>query len=144
MSNGEEVPDLGESSGHRLEIRDRTTMFVVIAGFGHLVSGNISNAGGGAGLALCLSKSRRITHFTRGTGNYFDKLASPIEGHLSALGSIIKDRNRKNKSNPIQLDFDEEDNAVKDTRIVKGKEVVDDDLKKPFKEVLKHLSHARS
>ncbi|GJS21644.1 reverse transcriptase domain-containing protein [Tanacetum coccineum] len=51
--------------------------------------------------------------------------------------SIIKDHNRKNKTDPIQLDFDEEDTAVKDTSIVKGKEVVDGDLIKPFKEALK-------
>ncbi|GJR32751.1 hypothetical protein Tco_1108983 [Tanacetum coccineum] len=60
-----------------------------------------------------------------------------IEGHLSALRSIIKDHNRKNKTHPIQLDFDEEDTAVKDTRIVKGKEVMDDDLRNTFKEALK-------
>ncbi|GJV32010.1 hypothetical protein Tco_1392410 [Tanacetum coccineum] len=60
-----------------------------------------------------------------------------IEGHLSALRSIIKDHNRKNKTYPIQLDFDEDETTVKDTRIAKGKEVVDDDLKKPFKEALK-------
>ncbi|GJT27602.1 hypothetical protein Tco_0907877 [Tanacetum coccineum] len=60
-----------------------------------------------------------------------------IEGHVSALRSLIKDHNRKNKTYPIRLDFDEEDVATKDTRIVKGKEVVDDDLRKPFKEVLK-------
>ncbi|GJS99310.1 reverse transcriptase domain-containing protein [Tanacetum coccineum] len=60
-----------------------------------------------------------------------------IKGHLSALRSIIKDHNRKNKTYPIQLDFDEEDTAVKDTCIVKGKEAVDDDLRKPFKEALK-------
>ncbi|GKE05737.1 hypothetical protein Tco_1397755 [Tanacetum coccineum] len=60
-----------------------------------------------------------------------------IEGHLSALRSIIKDHNRKNKTDPIQLDFDKDDTATKDTRIVKGKEVVDDDLRKPFKEALK-------
>ncbi|GKC15377.1 reverse transcriptase domain-containing protein [Tanacetum coccineum] len=60
-----------------------------------------------------------------------------IEGHLSALRSIIKDHNRKNRTDPVQLDFNEEDTATKDTRIVKGKEVVDDDLNKPFKEALK-------
>ncbi|GJU46581.1 hypothetical protein Tco_1203847 [Tanacetum coccineum] len=60
-----------------------------------------------------------------------------IEGHFSALRSLIKHRNRKNKTYPIQLDFDEEDTAVKDTRIVKGNEVVDDDLRKPLKEALK-------
>nr|GEU34343.1 reverse transcriptase domain-containing protein [Tanacetum cinerariifolium] len=60
-----------------------------------------------------------------------------IEGHLSALRSLIKDHNRNNKTDPIQLDFYEEDTAAKDTRIVKEKEVVDDGLRKPFKEVLK-------
>ncbi|GJV52578.1 reverse transcriptase domain-containing protein [Tanacetum coccineum] len=61
----------------------------------------------------------------------------PFEGHVSALRSIIKDHNMKNKTNPIQLDFDEEDIVIRDTRIVKRKEVVDDDLRKPFKEALK-------
>ncbi|GJW12142.1 hypothetical protein Tco_1577969 [Tanacetum coccineum] len=60
-----------------------------------------------------------------------------IEGHVSALRSLIKDHNKKNKTYPIRLDFDEEDVATKDTRIVRGKEGVDDDLRKPFKEVLK-------
>ncbi|GJZ39994.1 hypothetical protein Tco_0586557 [Tanacetum coccineum] len=60
-----------------------------------------------------------------------------IEGRLSALRSIIKDHNKKNKTDPIQLDFDEDNTATKDTRIAKGKEVVDDDLRKPFKEDLK-------
>nr|GEV40871.1 ABC transporter F family member 1 [Tanacetum cinerariifolium] len=43
-----------------------------------------------------------------------------IEGRLSALRSILKDHNKKNNTDPIQLDFDEEDIAAKDTRIVKG------------------------
>ncbi|GJV30780.1 hypothetical protein Tco_1391180 [Tanacetum coccineum] len=60
-----------------------------------------------------------------------------IKGHVSALRSIIKDHNMKNKINPIQIDFDEENIMIRDTRIVKGKEVVDDDLRKPFKEALK-------
>ncbi|GJU31590.1 hypothetical protein Tco_1175179 [Tanacetum coccineum] len=60
-----------------------------------------------------------------------------IERHLSALRSIIKDHNRLNKTDPIQLDFDEDDTTTKDTRIIKGKEVVDDDLVNPFKEALK-------
>nr|GEU38598.1 reverse transcriptase domain-containing protein [Tanacetum cinerariifolium] len=34
-------------------------------------------------------------------------------------------------------DFEEEDTGARDNRIVKGKEVVDDDLKKPFKDDLK-------
>ncbi|GKC14783.1 hypothetical protein Tco_1011565 [Tanacetum coccineum] len=60
-----------------------------------------------------------------------------IEGHLSALSSIIKDHNRKNKTDPIQLDFDEDNTVMKETCIVIGKEVVDDDLRRPFKEALK-------
>nr|GEU73502.1 hypothetical protein [Tanacetum cinerariifolium] len=60
-----------------------------------------------------------------------------IEGHLSALTSIIKVHNRKNKIDPIKLDFDEDDTTKKDTHIAKGKEVVDDNLRKPFKEALK-------
>ncbi|GJX18765.1 reverse transcriptase domain-containing protein [Tanacetum coccineum] len=60
-----------------------------------------------------------------------------IEGHLSALRSIIKDQNRKNKTDPIRLDFEEEDTTARDTRIVRGKRVVDDDLRKPFNEALK-------
>nr|GEY56839.1 reverse transcriptase domain-containing protein [Tanacetum cinerariifolium] len=39
-----------------------------------------------------------------------------IEGHVSTLRSLIKDHNRKNKTNPIQLDFDEWDIATKDTQ----------------------------
>nr|GEV03956.1 hypothetical protein [Tanacetum cinerariifolium] len=57
-----------------------------------------------------------------------------IEGHVSALKSLIKSHNRKNKGDPISLDFDTEDTEVQDHNIVKGKEVVDEDLRKPFKE----------
>ncbi|GJV39447.1 hypothetical protein Tco_1417887 [Tanacetum coccineum] len=60
-----------------------------------------------------------------------------IEGHLSALKSLIKDHNKRNTTNPIRLNFEVEDTEVRDNRIVKGKAVVDDDLKKPFKEALK-------
>ncbi|GJR11699.1 hypothetical protein Tco_0794351 [Tanacetum coccineum] len=44
---------------------------------------------------------------------------------------------RRNKSDLIRLDFEEEGTGARDNRIVKGKDVVDDDLKKPFKEALK-------
>nr|GEV35994.1 reverse transcriptase domain-containing protein [Tanacetum cinerariifolium] len=60
-----------------------------------------------------------------------------IEGHLSALKSIIKDHNKKNRTDPIWLDFEIKDTKVRDNRIVKGKTVVGDDLKKPFKGSLK-------
>ncbi|GJW68317.1 hypothetical protein Tco_0122741 [Tanacetum coccineum] len=57
-----------------------------------------------------------------------------IEGHVSALKSLIKDHNQRNKTDPIRLDFELEDTEVQDHDIVKGKEVVDEDLRKPFKE----------
>ncbi|GJT36511.1 reverse transcriptase domain-containing protein [Tanacetum coccineum] len=57
-----------------------------------------------------------------------------IEGHVSALKSLIKSHNRKNKGDPIRLDFKTEDTEVHDHYIVKGNEVIDEDLKKPFKE----------
>ncbi|GJW03216.1 reverse transcriptase domain-containing protein [Tanacetum coccineum] len=57
-----------------------------------------------------------------------------IEGHVSALKSLIKSHNRKNKGDPICLDFETEDTETQDHNIAKGKEVVDEDLRKPFKE----------
>ncbi|GKC85222.1 reverse transcriptase domain-containing protein [Tanacetum coccineum] len=100
------------------------------------------------------SESRKIPHLTRGARwqvqskggggpeGQDDRETTPppltkeeIEGHVSALKSIIKDHNKRNKTNLILLDF-EEDTAPKDNRIMKGKDVVDDDLRKPFKEAL--------
>ncbi|GJW85697.1 reverse transcriptase domain-containing protein [Tanacetum coccineum] len=60
-----------------------------------------------------------------------------IEGHISAMKSIIKEHNKRNKANPIRLNFEMEDQDPKEDRIVKGREVDDDDLSKPFKETLK-------
>ncbi|GJV97477.1 reverse transcriptase domain-containing protein, partial [Tanacetum coccineum] len=60
-----------------------------------------------------------------------------IEGHISAMKSIIKEHNKRNKANPIRLNFETEDQDPKEDRIVKGREVDDDDLSKPFKETLK-------
>nr|GEU91478.1 reverse transcriptase domain-containing protein [Tanacetum cinerariifolium] len=54
-----------------------------------------------------------------------------IEGHVSALKSQVKDHNQRNKTD---LNFEMEDTKVHDQVIVKGKEVVDEDLRKPFKE----------
>ncbi|GJR53487.1 reverse transcriptase domain-containing protein [Tanacetum coccineum] len=55
-----------------------------------------------------------------------------IEGHVSALKSLIKDHNQRNKVDPIRLNFELEDTEVHDQHITKGKEVVDEDLRKPF------------
>ncbi|GKB73557.1 reverse transcriptase domain-containing protein [Tanacetum coccineum] len=57
-----------------------------------------------------------------------------IEGHVSALKSLIKSHNRKNKGDPIRLDFEMVDTEVHGHNVVKGKEVTDEDLRKPFKE----------
>ncbi|GKD06032.1 reverse transcriptase domain-containing protein, partial [Tanacetum coccineum] len=60
-----------------------------------------------------------------------------IEGHISAMKSIVKEHNKRNKANPIRLNFEIEDQDPNEDRIVKGKEIDDEDLSKPFKETLK-------
>nr|GEX59726.1 reverse transcriptase domain-containing protein [Tanacetum cinerariifolium] len=58
----------------------------------------------------------------------------PIEGHVSTLKSLVKSHNRRNKGDPIRLDFELEDTEVHDHNIAKGKGVMDEDLGKPFNE----------
>ncbi|GJV96071.1 reverse transcriptase domain-containing protein [Tanacetum coccineum] len=60
-----------------------------------------------------------------------------IEGHISAMKSIIKDYNRQNKADPIRLDFETDNIPLKEGRVAKGKDVDEEDLSKPFKEKLK-------
>ncbi|GJX62382.1 hypothetical protein Tco_0295282 [Tanacetum coccineum] len=60
-----------------------------------------------------------------------------IKGHVPALKSLIKNHNQRNKGDPIRLDFKLEDTEVQGHDIVKGKEVVDEDLRKSFKEARK-------
>nr|GEX55131.1 reverse transcriptase domain-containing protein [Tanacetum cinerariifolium] len=57
-----------------------------------------------------------------------------IEGHVSTLKSLVKSHNRRNKGDPIRLDFKLEDTEVQDHNFVKGREVIVEDLRKPFKE----------
>nr|GEX15374.1 reverse transcriptase domain-containing protein [Tanacetum cinerariifolium] len=57
-----------------------------------------------------------------------------IEGHVFPLKSLIKSNNQRNKGDPIRLDFESEDTEVQDLGIAKGKKVMDEDLRKPFKE----------
>nr|GEU66659.1 hypothetical protein [Tanacetum cinerariifolium] len=57
-----------------------------------------------------------------------------IEGHVSALKSLIKSHNQRNKGDPIRLDFESEDTEVRDMDIALGKEVMGEDLGNPFKE----------
>ncbi|GJS50768.1 hypothetical protein Tco_0624130 [Tanacetum coccineum] len=49
----------------------------------------------------------------------------------------IEEHNKRNKANPIRLNFETEDPDPKEDRIVKGREIDDEDLSKPFKETLK-------
>ncbi|GJU90373.1 reverse transcriptase domain-containing protein [Tanacetum coccineum] len=60
-----------------------------------------------------------------------------IEGHISAIKSIIKDYNRQNKADPIRLDFGTDNILLKEGRVARGKDVGEEDLSKPFKEILK-------
>ncbi|GKD29510.1 hypothetical protein Tco_1240288 [Tanacetum coccineum] len=57
-----------------------------------------------------------------------------IEGHVSDLKSLVKSHNRKNKGDPIRLDFEIVDTEVQGHTVVNGKEVMNEDLRKPFKE----------
>ncbi|GKE15565.1 reverse transcriptase domain-containing protein [Tanacetum coccineum] len=59
-----------------------------------------------------------------------------MEGHISVLKSLVKAHNKNNAIDPIRLNFDGEYTEVRGNRIVKGKAVVDNDLKKLFKEVV--------
>ncbi|GKA09856.1 hypothetical protein Tco_0689289 [Tanacetum coccineum] len=67
-----------------------------------------------------------------------------IEGHVSALKSLIKSHNQKNKGDPIRLDFETEDTEIQDHNIAKGKEVVDEDLGNLLKKPEEHHSPAES
>ncbi|GJZ18890.1 hypothetical protein Tco_0555480 [Tanacetum coccineum] len=60
-----------------------------------------------------------------------------IEGHISAMKSIIKDYNRQNKADPIRLDFRTDNIILDEGRVARGKDVGEEDLSKPFKEKLK-------
>ncbi|GKE31319.1 hypothetical protein Tco_1450641 [Tanacetum coccineum] len=56
-----------------------------------------------------------------------------IEGHISALRSQIKDHNKENTVDPIQLNFELEDTEVGSSEIAKGKTVGDADLKEALR-----------
>ncbi|GKG10633.1 hypothetical protein Tco_0342033, partial [Tanacetum coccineum] len=60
-----------------------------------------------------------------------------IEGHLSALKSLLKEHNGRRNVSPIRLNFDDEENWAKRQTVVTGKEVGDADLSRPFKEAVK-------
>ena len=65
------------------------------------------------------------------------RMREQIEGHLSALKALVEEHNRREKVQPIRLNFTEDDfnNDRTTTGIVTGTRVSDEDLGKPFKEI---------
>nr|GEV82598.1 reverse transcriptase domain-containing protein [Tanacetum cinerariifolium] len=57
-----------------------------------------------------------------------------IEGHLSALRSLLKEHNGRGNVSPIRLSFDNAKDRTRVWTVVTGAEVRDADLKRPFKE----------
>ncbi|GKF03634.1 hypothetical protein Tco_0030557, partial [Tanacetum coccineum] len=62
-----------------------------------------------------------------------------IEGHLSALRSLLKEHNGRGNVSPIRLSFDDTEDRTRARAVVTGKQVRDADLKRPFKEAVKTL-----
>ncbi|GJV27887.1 hypothetical protein Tco_1384335 [Tanacetum coccineum] len=58
---------------------------------------------------------------------------------LSALRSLVKEHNSCRDVSPIRLNIGEDKDDTKTRTIITGKEVGDDDLKRPFKETVKTL-----
>ncbi|GJV72735.1 hypothetical protein Tco_1492730 [Tanacetum coccineum] len=79
-----------------------------------------------------------ITPFNEGTSNQNSK--SIIEGHVSALKELLKEPSNRDLIKPMLLDFDDiqgvSDEEIEDGAKGKAK-IGDEDLSKPFKEVLK-------
>nr|GEV56098.1 copia protein [Tanacetum cinerariifolium] len=61
----------------------------------------------------------------------------PIEGHLSALRSLLKEHNERGNVSLIHLSFDDEEDRTRVQTVVTRKEIGDVDLKRPFKEAVK-------
>ncbi|GJY95846.1 hypothetical protein Tco_0512207 [Tanacetum coccineum] len=61
----------------------------------------------------------------------------PIEGHLSALRSLLKEHNGRGNVSPIHLSFDDVEDRTRVRTVVTGKEIGDTDLKRSFKEAVK-------
>ncbi|GJV32383.1 hypothetical protein Tco_1392783 [Tanacetum coccineum] len=60
-----------------------------------------------------------------------------IEGHLSVLRSLVKEHISRGNVSLIHLSFDDGEGRTRVRTVITGKEVVDADLKRPFKEVVK-------
>ncbi|GJW61816.1 hypothetical protein Tco_0111151 [Tanacetum coccineum] len=80
-----------------------------------------------------------MTLLNEGTSNQ-NTTKSIIEGHVSALKELLKEPSNRDLIKPMLLDFDDiQDDRDEEIKVnKKGKEKVgDEDLSKPFKEVLK-------
>ncbi|GKC22383.1 hypothetical protein Tco_1024533 [Tanacetum coccineum] len=73
------------------------------------------------------------THLTGVTPSTREK----IKGHLSALRSLVKEYNGQGNTSPIHLSFDDGEDRTRVQTVVTRKEIVDADLKRPFKEAMK-------
>ncbi|GJW75660.1 hypothetical protein Tco_0135030 [Tanacetum coccineum] len=60
-----------------------------------------------------------------------------IEGHLSALMSLLKEHNGRGNVSQIHLSFDDVEDRMRVQTVVTEKEIGDANLKRPFKEVVK-------
>ncbi|GKA34607.1 hypothetical protein Tco_0721036 [Tanacetum coccineum] len=60
-----------------------------------------------------------------------------IEGHLSALRSLLKEHNGRGNVSPIHLSFDDKEDRTRVRTVITRKEIGDADLKRPFKEAVK-------
>nr|GEX37714.1 protein NYNRIN-like [Tanacetum cinerariifolium] len=57
-----------------------------------------------------------------------------IKGYLSALRSLLKEHNGRGNMSPIRLSFKDEEDRTRVQTVVMGKEIGDDDMKRPFTE----------
>nr|GEW51856.1 hypothetical protein [Tanacetum cinerariifolium] len=60
-----------------------------------------------------------------------------IEGHPSALKSLLKENNGRGIVSPIHLSFDDVEDRKRVRTVVTGKEIGDADMKRPFKKAVK-------
>nr|GEX88327.1 reverse transcriptase domain-containing protein [Tanacetum cinerariifolium] len=65
------------------------------------------------------------------------EILEQIKGHLSAFRSLVKVHNSRGNVSPIHLSFDHREDQTRVRTVVTRKEIVDADLKRPFKEAVK-------
>ncbi|GJR97038.1 hypothetical protein Tco_0269212 [Tanacetum coccineum] len=74
---------------------------------------------------------------SRDTSKVTPSAGKQIEGHLAARRSLVKEHNGRGNISPIHLCFDDGEERTRVWTVVTGKEVMDADLKRPFKEAVK-------